>query len=319
MKNIKQDVINIPFTSSTTEPTLIYQYTATEDMMFLAEIMDSTYYPVALEVSQNDPQGIVNQFYFEYQYSIGAGRDYVFMPTGTQWLFAVSTTNIPASGTISFQFTPATEAAIPFSLPPQSRTLLTSFTAPIYSNMELTLYAASTFTLEAEVVDKAGTVLGTNTYMSDPLTNATWYFDDATFEPGGEYDIYITNPADSGSEVSGYFILRLYVSENDSAQFTLPADNQPQTVYTRVSPSDEYITTVTLFDASGLPVILQINNGGIVLEHEFTTEGEQWQPNQISYLKFNTETLFQLINNTSPLTAISGQLDFLFTPYNNMK
>ncbi|HCH6697424.1 TPA: hypothetical protein NK762_001527 [Enterobacter chengduensis] len=287
-------------------------------MMFLAEIMDSTYYPVSLELYQTDSQ-TASQIVFEYQYSIGADRGYVFMPAGSQWSFEMSLTHTAASGTISFQFTPAAEASIPFSLPPQSRTLLTSFTAPIYSNMELALYAASAFPLDAQVVDKAGNVLGAYSYMSDPYMHVSWFFNGTTFEPGSEYDIYISNPADSGSDVSGYFILELLLTENDSAQFTLPADKLPQTVYTRVSPSDEYITKVTLAEASDLPVILQITNGDLVMEHEFFIAGQQWQPDQIVYFKFNSETQFNLINNTSPLTAVNGQLDFIFTPHNNME
>lgn len=321
-KNIKE-VVNVPFVTSTDSNTTIYQYSPAADMMFTPQIMESTSYPIYLDFSE-DMSPVSYNTYFEWPYSLRSnGTKDVFMPAGSSWTFWTLPLREASSGYFSFQFTPAALSKSVFNVPAnsgsQSRTLLTTFVPSTYSSSGLRLISANGLPLKAEIVDEAESVIGSYDYaLMDDVLDATWHLNGVTLSPGKSYRIYLTNVSQSGNELSGYYDLSLYLSETDSVAYTLPADNVAHTIYTRVTPGEEVISSIVLSAASALPVTLQIQNDMTIIEHEFTAVGEKWLPESDFYLPFGGAYPFMLTNGTAPLTPVNGKFDILFTPHNNM-
>lgn len=323
MTNSTRETQTIPFTTQGTDPSgkmissLFYQRTPVEDEMFSAERLsvsgaDSLYLIIGWSDSETLVQPILDFDYSAYD------SDFL-IPAGQTLNFYVETL-ASASGEMSLNFYPATDKSVGFVLPSGNgqRTLLKSITAENYENFTLSLLASSDYPVSAELEDSTGSVVASfqfnssnNQYMPD---RCIWNGRGTSYamEPGTSWSFYVVNNTDSINDVKGSFYLQLFETQSDAVTFDLPANTASQVIYTRISPTREFISEVHLNSVTSEPVTLQINNGTQTIEYTFTSSGDIWYPDPEFYLDFGHESTFTLINGTTPAEEVKGECSFYF-------
>jgi hypothetical protein len=295
-----------------------YQRTATQDEMFSAERLSSLaavdYFRLGTGWSDSE---ILSNTSLNFDYS--AYESDFLIPAGQTLNFYVMT-DTPTRGEFSLDFYPSTDFSTDFSLPTGTgqRKLLTTLTAETYESFTLSLLKSSEFPVTAELEDAKGNVIGQFQFDSAnyqySAQNCRWEGRqlDFTMEPGESYNFYIINSTPTGNSVQGSFYLQTWEIQTDTIGFDLPADTSPHIIYTRTSPSHEYLSLASLEESTALPVTLEVSTGNESIQHTFTTPDEFWYPDTVLRTELGQKSTFKLINNTSPLTELSGKFYFAF-------
>lgn len=317
MNKINKETMNIPFSVDTDAVSVkVYERTPQADELFFAELMESTVYPVHLQWDKpGESKGY--QHVFGDQYSGSDGNNYL-MEKGVTYEFYVMTVTAPATGNFNITFTPAILTELHFDLPAnageQSSELLTAVTPDVYANTRISLLKSNNFPVSIDIADSTGNTLESMEYTTTEMN----YTSNTTLRTGETYQIYARNSSQSGMETSGYFHFDMYFTPMDSVKFSLPADTTPEVIYTRISPSNEFIQSMTLSSATALPVTVNINNGTSTIGHTFTYTGEVWSVGSDFILPLHLSSEFTASNSTTPLTVIDGQFNLVFSPVNAM-
>lgn len=323
MKNKINERQIVQFNSAGVNPdgeyvySLFYQRTPTVDEMFTVERLSSSptnWFYFGVGWSESEILG-GNELSFDYT----AYESDFMIPAGQTMNFYVQT-DVDASGEFLLNFYPATDKSTPFALPSGSgqRVLLTTVTANTYETFTLSMLGSSGYPITVELERPDNTVVGSFQFDSAnnqyPPSHSVWSGNslEFTMQPGESYNFYAINNTPSGSNVQGSFLLQLRETQSDYVDFSLPADTIPRVVYSRISPTQEYVGVVQLEKATALPVTLEIYNGTRTITHVFTSSGESWNPETDFILEFSHESTFTLINSTNPLVECSGNLVLYF-------
>ncbi|WP_336219123.1 hypothetical protein [Citrobacter amalonaticus] len=295
-----------------------YQRTPVEDEMFSVERLSSSvevsYFNLGVgwsdsEILQNTTLG------FDY-----TAYDSDFLIPAGQTLNFYVMTDASTSGDFSLSFYPATEKSTDISLPAGSgeRKLLTTLIAETYESFTLSMLKSSEYPVTVELEDTTGNIIGqfqfesaNNQYLAE---NCTWkgYNLDFTMEPGESFNFYAINSTISGNPVQVSFYLQTWEVQSDTVGFVLPADTSSHIIYTRTSPTREYMAVAYIEESTAVPVTLEINNGSQSIQHTFTFSGERWYPDNFLLTEFGQQSTFALVNNTIPLVDITGKFMFNF-------
>lgn len=307
-----------PDSSGVFQYSQFYQRTPAEDEMFSVERLSSSvevnYFSLGVGWSESE---ILKSTFLGFDYT-AYDSDFL-IPAGQTLNFYVMT-DTSTSGDFSLNFYPATEKSTDISLPAGSgeRSLLTTLTAETYESFTLSMLKSSEYPVTVELEDTKGNIIGQFKFESANYQylaeNCKWEGRslDLTMEPGESYNFYAINSTISGNPVQVSFYLQLWEIQSDTIGFVLPADASSHVIYTRTSPTREYMSVASIEESTAVPVTLEINNGNQSIQHTFTVSGERWYPDNFLLTEFGQQSTYTLVNNTSPLVEITGKFNFYF-------